>query len=84
LSSGRGRQVIQEGALPVPRNDSRRNLNPDANVYTPRIDAGEVSLNATEIGPVNEKGAGYVGTVLRAMKRKSQTLKQIQENTLHI
>jgi hypothetical protein len=75
---------MQEGALPVPRNDSRGNLNPDANVYAPRIDAGEVSLNVTEIGPVNEKGAGYVGTVLRAMQRKSQTLKHNQENTLHI
>jgi hypothetical protein len=39
--------------MPVPSNDSRRNLNPDANVYVPRIDAGEVNSNATEIGPVN-------------------------------
>ena len=53
LSSGRGRQDIQDGAMPVPSNDSRRNLNPDANVYVPRIDAGEVNSNATEIGPVN-------------------------------
>jgi hypothetical protein len=39
--------------MPVPSNDSRRHVNPDANVYASRIDAGEVNLNATEIGPVN-------------------------------
>jgi hypothetical protein len=43
--------------MPVPSNDSRRNLNPDANVYAPRIDAGEVNLNAIEIGPVNYEGS---------------------------
>jgi len=53
LSSGKGSQDIQDGAMPVPSNDSRRNLNPDANVYAPRIDASEVNLNAIEINPVN-------------------------------
>ena len=53
LNSGRGRQAIQDGALPVPSNDSRGNLNPDANVYAPRTGAGEVNLNVIEIVPVN-------------------------------
>jgi hypothetical protein len=39
--------------MPVPSNDRRRNLNPDANVYAPRIAAGEVNLEAHEISPVN-------------------------------
>jgi hypothetical protein len=52
LSCGSGRQDIQDGATPVPSNDSRRNLNPDANVYAPRISVGEVNLNANEISPV--------------------------------
>jgi hypothetical protein len=39
--------------MPVPSNDSRRNLDHDANVYAPRIAAAEVNLNANEISPVN-------------------------------
>jgi hypothetical protein len=39
--------------MPVLNNDSHGNLNPDANVYAPRTDAGKVNLNAIEIGPVN-------------------------------
>jgi hypothetical protein len=52
-SSGRGRQDIQGRAMPSHGNESRRNLNPDANDYTPRSDSGEFSLNAIEISLVN-------------------------------
>jgi len=41
-------------------------------------------LKTIEISPVNQEGAGYIGAVLRAMKGEPQTLKQIQENSLHI
>jgi hypothetical protein len=83
-SSGRGRQDVQGRAMPSHGNGSRRNLNPDANDYAPRSDSGELSLNAIEISPVNQSRAGYVGTVLRAVKPGSQTMKQIHELTLHI
>jgi hypothetical protein len=53
LSSGRERQDIEDGAMPVPSNDGRRNLNPDANVYASGIAVGEVNLNASKISPVN-------------------------------
>jgi hypothetical protein len=44
---------VQDGPMPAPSNDSSRNLNPDANIYAPRTDAGEVNLNAIEISLVN-------------------------------
>jgi hypothetical protein len=39
--------------MPTTSNDNRRNLKPDANDYTPRIAAAEVSLNAIEISRAN-------------------------------
>jgi hypothetical protein len=53
MSSGRWRQETQEGTMPISSNDNRRNSKPDANDYTPRIAASEVSLNAIEIIRIN-------------------------------
>jgi hypothetical protein len=83
-SSGKGRQDVQGRAMPSHGNGSRRNLNPESNNYAPRSDSGEFSLNAIEISPVNQNRAGFVETVLRAVKPGSQTMKLIHELTLHI
>jgi len=53
LNSSRGKQEIQYGTMQILNNGNSRNLNSDANIYTPKTATAEVNLKAITISPVN-------------------------------